>query len=157
MKHNERIVIDSDVLVGKPVVKGTRLSVDFLLGLLGQGWSESEILRNYPGLEREDLLACWSYAAEALGRGRSSASSLHDNERDLKRTTQTPIEPLKPGTVVRILNSGFHRAWIVGYRGPLGPDGARVYQVLVVKKPRMHIEVLEDQLEVLDSCISSRE
>ena len=44
MSHHDRIVIDPDILVGKPVVKGTRLSVDFLLGLLGQGWAESEIL-----------------------------------------------------------------------------------------------------------------
>ena len=44
-------------VVGKPVVRGTRLSVDFLLGLMAQGWPEAEILRNYPGLEREDLLA----------------------------------------------------------------------------------------------------
>lgn len=68
MDHRDRIVIDPEVLVGKPVVRGTRLSVDFLLGLLGQGWSELEILRNYPGLEREDLLACWEYAAEALAQ-----------------------------------------------------------------------------------------
>ena len=66
MSHKERIIVDPDILVGKPVVKGTRLSVDFLLGLLGQGWPESEILRNYPGLQREDLLACWAYAAEVL-------------------------------------------------------------------------------------------
>ncbi len=68
MNNHDRIVIDPDILVGKPVVKGTRLSVDFLLGLLAQGWTESEILRNYPGLEREDLLACWAYASEALGQ-----------------------------------------------------------------------------------------
>ncbi|OAI53600.1 antitoxin [Planctomycetaceae bacterium SCGC AG-212-F19] len=68
MSNLDRIVIDPDILVGKPVVKGTRLSVELLLGLLAQGWSESEILRNYPGLQREDLLACWAYAAEALGR-----------------------------------------------------------------------------------------
>ena len=68
MNHHDRIVIDPDILVGKPVVKGTRLSVDFLLGLLAQGWTESEILRNYPGLEREDLLACWAYASEALSQ-----------------------------------------------------------------------------------------
>jgi uncharacterized protein (DUF433 family) len=67
MNHQEHIIIDPETLVGKPVVKGTRLSVDFLLGLLAQGWSEAEILRNYPGLECEDLLACWAYAAEALG------------------------------------------------------------------------------------------
>ena len=68
MNHHGRIVIDPDILVGKPVIKGTRLSVDFLLGLLAQGWSQSEILRNYPGLEREDLLACWAYASEALSQ-----------------------------------------------------------------------------------------
>ena len=67
-------------------------------------------------------------------------------------TPQKLTEPLQPGTVVKIHNSGFHRAWIVEYRGPLGPKGARVYRVLVVKKPRMHIEVLEDQLEVLDDA-----
>jgi uncharacterized protein (DUF433 family) len=65
MDHRERIVIDPEILLGKPVVRGTRLSVDFLLGLLAQGWTESEILRNYPGLQREDLLACWAYASEA--------------------------------------------------------------------------------------------
>ena len=70
MTDHDRIVIDPDVLAGKPVVRGTRLSVDFLLGLLAQGWSESEILRNYPGLQREDLLACWAYAAEVLSQER---------------------------------------------------------------------------------------
>jgi len=66
MTPHDRIIVDPDILVGKPVVKGTRLSVDFLLGLLAQGWSEAEILRNYPGLVREDLLACWAYASEIL-------------------------------------------------------------------------------------------
>jgi uncharacterized protein (DUF433 family) len=66
MPNENRIIIDPTILVGKPVVKGTRLSVDFLLGLLAQGWSESEILRNYPGLHHEDLLACWTYAANVL-------------------------------------------------------------------------------------------
>ena len=64
--------------------------------------------------------------------------------------TQNPTEPLKAGTYVKILNSNFHRARIAEYLGPLGPKGARVYRVLVSKKPRMHIEVLEEQLEVLD-------
>ncbi len=63
--------------------------------------------------------------------------------------TQNLAEPLKEGTVVKILNSGFHRAEIVEYRGPLGPKGARVYGVVAVKKPRLYLEVLEDQLEVL--------
>ncbi len=66
MAWQERIRIDPNVLVGKPVVGGTRLAVDFIIGLLGQGWSEADILRNYPGLTREDIAACLQYAAEAL-------------------------------------------------------------------------------------------
>ena len=68
-------------------------------------------------------------------------------------TTQTRAEPLKDGTVVKILNSGYHRAVIAEYRGPLGPKGARVYRVLVQRKPRpVYIEVLEDQLEVMSDA-----
>ena len=67
--------------------------------------------------------------------------------------TQNLTEPLKIGTVVKILNSGYHRAKIAEFRGPLGPKGARVYRVLVQRKPRrVYIEVLEDQLEVLDDA-----
>jgi hypothetical protein len=70
-------------------------------------------------------------------------------------TTQDQAEPLKDGTVVRILNSGYPRAKIVEYRGPLGPKGARVYRVLVQTKPRrVYIEVLEDQIEVLDGALA---
>jgi uncharacterized protein (DUF433 family) len=66
MNALDRIVTDPAVLVGKPVVRGTRLSVDFLLGLMAQGWSEAEILRNYPGLTRDDVLACLAYAGERV-------------------------------------------------------------------------------------------
>jgi len=63
-------------------------------------------------------------------------------------TTHNLTEPLKIGTMVRIRNSGYGRAKIVEFRGPLGPKGARVYRILVRKKPRpAYIEVLEDQLE----------
>jgi uncharacterized protein (DUF433 family) len=66
MALTDRIVVDPEILVGKPCVQGTRLSVDFLLSLMAQGWPEAEILRNYPGLTREDLLACLAYASEIL-------------------------------------------------------------------------------------------
>lgn len=62
----ERIIIDPAVLSGKPIVRGTRLSVEFLIGLLAQGWSEADILRNYPGLTHDDLLSCLAYAEEML-------------------------------------------------------------------------------------------
>lgn len=62
----ERIVVDPEILAGKPVVRGTRLAVEFVIDLLAQGWSESEILENYPGLSREDILACLAYASATL-------------------------------------------------------------------------------------------
>ena len=65
-------------------------------------------------------------------------------------TTQNLIQPLRVGTAVKILNSGYGLARIAEYRGPLGPKGARVYRVLVQDQPkRTYIEVREDQLEVL--------
>jgi len=65
--------------------------------------------------------------------------------------TQDRVEPLKDGTYVKILHSGYYRARIAENLGGLGPKGARVYRVLVTKKPRpFYIEVLEEQLEVLD-------
>jgi uncharacterized protein (DUF433 family) len=66
MSWQERIVLDPEVLSGKPVVKGTRLAVEFIIELLAQGWTEADILRNYPGLAREDIKACLGYASEAL-------------------------------------------------------------------------------------------
>ena len=68
-------------------------------------------------------------------------------------TTQNLAVPYSVGTVVKIRNSGYDRAEIAEFRGPLGPGGARVYRVLVQTKPRrMYIEVLEDQLEVLSEA-----
>jgi len=58
-----RIASDPKILVGKPVIRGTRLAVDFILDLLSQGWSNDEILRNYPGIEVADIQACLTYAA----------------------------------------------------------------------------------------------
>jgi uncharacterized protein (DUF433 family) len=62
----QRIIVDPKILVGKPVVKGTRLTVDFILDLLAQGWSHDEIIRNYPGLVAEDIHACLAYARDML-------------------------------------------------------------------------------------------
>jgi len=72
MKHSERRVhekmewanfIHSDpaVLLGKPVVKGARLSVEFILGLYTEGWAEDHILENYPNLTKESLRAVFAY------------------------------------------------------------------------------------------------
>lgn len=66
MDWEDRITIDPEVLVGKPVIKGTRLAVEFIVGLLGDGWSVEEVLRNYPWITREDVQACLAYASEIL-------------------------------------------------------------------------------------------
>jgi uncharacterized protein (DUF433 family) len=66
MNWREHITADPAVLVGKPVIKGTRLAVEFILELIAEGWSEVDMLRNYPGLTREQILACVAYARERL-------------------------------------------------------------------------------------------
>jgi len=55
MTDPARIVLDPGVLAGKSVIRGTRLSVDFVIGLMADGWTEVEILHNYPGISHEDL------------------------------------------------------------------------------------------------------
>ncbi len=66
MRWTDRIELNPAVLVGKPVIKGTRLSVEFIVRLLADGWPVDELLRNYPGITRDDVLSCLAYAAEVL-------------------------------------------------------------------------------------------
>jgi uncharacterized protein (DUF433 family) len=66
MNWRDHITLDAAVLAGKPVVRGTRLAVDFIVGLLGQGWTEADIFRNYPGITHDDIAACLQYASEIL-------------------------------------------------------------------------------------------
>ena len=66
MNWQEHITAAPAVLVGKPVIKGTRLAVEFILELIAEGWSEADLLRNYPGLTRDQMLACVAYAKDRL-------------------------------------------------------------------------------------------
>ncbi len=66
MSWQDRIVLDPEILTGKPVVKGTRLAVEFVVDLLAEGWSEEAIIHNYPGLTVSDIQACLSYASALL-------------------------------------------------------------------------------------------
>ena len=66
MAEHPRIALDPAVLAGKPVVRGTRLSVEFVIGLMADGWSEADILENYPGITHDDILACLAYARDTL-------------------------------------------------------------------------------------------
>jgi uncharacterized protein (DUF433 family) len=51
------------ILAGKPVIRGTRLSVEFVIGLLADGWTEADVVTNYPGLSQETVLACVAYSS----------------------------------------------------------------------------------------------
>jgi uncharacterized protein (DUF433 family) len=62
----ERIVLNPKVMVGKPVLRGTRLTIDFILNLLAYGATENEILNEYKGLTLEDIQACFLFATNSL-------------------------------------------------------------------------------------------
>lgn len=62
MSAQERIILDPKVLLWKPIIKGTRISVEFVLEMLAGGWTEQEILEGFPWLTHEDILACLEYA-----------------------------------------------------------------------------------------------
>lgn len=69
MKDNEllrRIIIDPKIMVGKPIIKGTRLTVQHILGLLAQGMTTEEIMHEYKNLTKEDILACLTFARNTL-------------------------------------------------------------------------------------------
>ena len=60
-----RIVLDPRVMVGKPVIKGTRLTVDYVLNLMAHGSTVAEITQEYEGVTEEDIQACFLFATKA--------------------------------------------------------------------------------------------
>jgi uncharacterized protein (DUF433 family) len=69
MNWQDYIVSDKEVLLGKPTIKGTRISVEHIVGLLAQGWTENEILENFPRLTKESLQAVFAYIQECMHDG----------------------------------------------------------------------------------------
>ena len=65
----DHITTDKNILLGKPIIKGTRLSIEHLVNLFAQGWSEQQILENYPSLTNLDLLAVFGYLREYMQDG----------------------------------------------------------------------------------------
>ena len=61
-----RIAVDPNILAGKPIIKGTRISVELILDFLANGWTVETILENYPQLKKEDIIAVLKYATEIL-------------------------------------------------------------------------------------------
>jgi len=66
MDWRNHIVSDPEILVGKPIIKGTRLSVELIIGWLASGWTFEQVLDSYPHLTRDDILAALAFAAEMM-------------------------------------------------------------------------------------------
>ena len=66
MNWRDRIVVDPRILVGKPLIKGTRISVEMVIDLLAAGWTQQQVLDNYPTLKADDVRAGLAYASEIL-------------------------------------------------------------------------------------------
>ena len=66
MDWHDHVTVDPRILVGKPVVKGTRISVEMVIDLLAAGWTQQQILDSYPSLKADDVRACLAYASKIL-------------------------------------------------------------------------------------------
>jgi len=66
MNWRNHIVSDKEVLLGKPIIKGTRISVELILELMANGWTEDMILESYPTLSKDDLKAVFSYLKDCI-------------------------------------------------------------------------------------------
>jgi uncharacterized protein (DUF433 family) len=75
MTEHPRITLAPEVLAGKPVIRGTRLSVEFVIGLMADGWTEADVLQNYPGIGHDDIIACLAYARDTLMSERAFPSA----------------------------------------------------------------------------------
>ncbi len=69
MNWKDYIISDSKILLGKPTLKGTRISVEHIVGLLAQGWTEKQILDNFPRLTKESLQAIFTYLQDCISDG----------------------------------------------------------------------------------------
>ena len=74
MNYKERITIDPNIMLGKPVIKGTRVTVELILKKLSEGMSMKELLETYPHLKKEDILAALSYSADVISKEELIAS-----------------------------------------------------------------------------------
>jgi uncharacterized protein (DUF433 family) len=66
MNWQDHISSDKDILLGKPIIKGTRISVELIIELFGAGWTEAQILESYPSLQRESIAAIFAYLKDCL-------------------------------------------------------------------------------------------
>lgn len=74
MDYRTRIVTDPSIMLGKPVIKGTRITVEVILGKLGEGATVEQLIQSYPHISHEDIMASLCYSADVIGREELLAS-----------------------------------------------------------------------------------
>ncbi len=74
MDYKEKISADPDIMLGKPVIKGTRITVEHILKKLSEGMTVTELLEAYPHLKIDDIMACLSYSADVISKEEMIAS-----------------------------------------------------------------------------------
>jgi len=79
MNWRKRIVVDPEVLLGKPIIKGTRISVEFVIDLLARGRTAEQILKEYDHLAIEDVQACLAYAGDLIRKEKSDSLAAHNS------------------------------------------------------------------------------
>ncbi|MCC7079925.1 MAG: DUF433 domain-containing protein [Burkholderiales bacterium] len=109
MELNERIVADAGICGGRPRVKGTGISVEFLLQLKASGWSEARILENHPNLSDEDLRAAFAYVRALLDRLGSAATGSANTVTALKGILPKPKRPVSLEEMDRAIADGAAR------------------------------------------------
>lgn len=68
MEYRDRITASSEIMLGKPVIKGTRITVEFIIEQLSQGATTADLLTEFPGLTQEDIQACLAYSFDVLSK-----------------------------------------------------------------------------------------
>ena len=126
---------DPDILVGKPVIKGTRLSVEFILGLLSAGWTEQQIFENYPTLNQNSLRAVFAFTCECMRE-----MTLEDQE-DLIRILQNRLRDRRRDELIQDVQEA-QQEFALGEYKPVTPSQL-IWQVVQELMADVPPEILE--------------
>ncbi|HPJ36780.1 MAG TPA: DUF433 domain-containing protein [Spirochaetota bacterium] len=68
MNYKEKICISPDIMLGKPVIRGTRITVEFIIKKMSEGMEIDDIISEYPPVQKDDIMACLAYSADVISK-----------------------------------------------------------------------------------------
>ncbi len=68
MNYRDKICISPDIMLGKPVIRGTRITVEFIIKKMSEGMEIDDIISEYPPVQKDDIMACLAYSADVISR-----------------------------------------------------------------------------------------